>query len=206
MFAALTTGPVHFVHREVDVTVDEDDATLKGIEAEAVRDYRRAESARRRGADKRTRVVAVRFTDAEFEDLERTALGDNYRQLGAWIREVPVRLMIDVRRKRRSAERAARGESVGTSAGGSSVPAESAGGSTAGVLSVEQWQLVHDLRVELSKVGNNVNQIARGLHGEAKPMDERRYARALEVTTEHVDATRREVARLYELLARLEER
>jgi len=181
-------------------------AADKALAAQVLRLYRRAESERQRGGVKRTRVVAVRFTDAEHSELEQAALSDNYRQLGAWIREVPVRLMLDMRRKQRSAERAARGESAGTSAGGSSVPAESAGGSTAGALSVEQWQLVHDLRVELSKVGNNVNQIARGLHGEAKPMDERRYARALEVTTEHMDATRREVARLYELLARLEER
>lgn len=176
----------------------------EGVGPEAVRAYRRELNELARRGEKRTRVVAVRFTEAEYREVERTALEENYRQLGAWIRERPVKLLVSVTRKRRSAERRERGQQEDTTA--VEVPAESAGGSTAGALSVEQWQLVHDLRVELSRVGNNVNQIARGLHGEAKPMDERRYARALEVTTEHMDATRREVARLYELLSRLEER
>lgn len=189
--------------QEVDVTVEGGgSAADKAMAAEVMRLYRRVESERHRGGVKRTRVVAVRFTDAEHAELERAALDDNCRQLGAWIRDVPVRLMLDLRRKQRGAERADRGDSSGRSL----APAESASGSTAGALSVEQWQLVHDLRVELSKVGNNMNQVARSLNGEAKPMDERRYERALEVSNEQLAATRAEVARLYELLARLEER
>lgn len=174
-----------------------DDVDAEGVGPEAVRAYRRELNEKARRGEKRTRVVAVRFTEAEYREVERTALEDNYRQLGAWIRERPVKLFVGVTRKRRGAERRERGQQQG--------PAGSAGGSAAGVLSVEQWQLVHDLRVELSKVGNNVNQVARSLNGEAKPMDERRYAKALEVTNDRMDATRREVARLYELLARLEE-
>ena len=187
---------------DVPNQVDADD----GVTPEALRVYRRELNEKARRGEKRTRVVAVRFTEAEYREVERTALEDNYRQLGAWIREQPVKLFVGVVRKRRSAERRERGQQVDAMAA-AEMPAESAGGSTAaGVLSVEQWQLVHDLRVELSKVGNNVNQLARALNGEAKPMDDQRYAKALEVTNGQLDATRGEVARLYELLARLEER
>lgn len=188
---------------------DDDD---EGVGPEAVRAYRRELNELARRGEKRTRVVAVRFTEAEYREVERTALEENYRQLGAWIRERPVRLLVSVTRKRRSAERRERGQQEDTpaaeSAGGSTeAPAESVGGSTAGVLSVEQWQLVHDLRVELSRVGNNVNQVARALNtAESAPKSDGQWRKALEVTNERMDATRGEVARLYELLSRLEER
>lgn len=177
----------------------DDDA--EGVGPEAVRAYRRELNELARRGEKRTRVVAVRFTEAEYREVERTALEENYRQLGAWIRERPVKLLVSVTRKRRSAERRERGQQEDTPA------AESAGGSTAGVLSVEQWQLVHDLRVGLSRVGNNVNQVARALNSaESAPRSDGQWRKALEVTNERMDATRGEVARLYELLSRLEER
>lgn len=185
-----------------NLTATDDD--IEGVGPEALRAYRRELNEQARRGEKRTRVVAVRFTEAEYREVERTALADNYRQLGAWIRERPVKLFVNVTRKRRSAERRERGQQEDRTA---EMPADDAGGSVAGVLSVEQWQLVHDLRVELSKVGNNVNQVARALNtAESAPRSEGQWRKALEVTNERMDATRGEVARLYELLARLEER
>ena len=180
-------------------------ADTEGVGPEAVRAYRRELNEQARRGEKRTRVVAVRFTEAEYREVERTALEENYRQLGAWIRERPVKLLVSVTRKRRSAARRERGQQEDTTA--VEVSAESAGGSTAGALSVEQWQLVHDLRAQLSRVGNNVNQVARALNtAESAPKSDGQWRKALEVTNERMDATRREVARLYELLSRLEER
>ena len=90
---------------DVPNQVDADD----GVTPEALRVYRRELNEKARRGEKRTRVVAVRFTEAEYREVERTALEDNYRQLGAWIREQPVKLFVGVVRKRRSAERRERG-------------------------------------------------------------------------------------------------
>ncbi|KJR05918.1 plasmid mobilization relaxosome protein MobC [Gordonia sihwensis] len=135
----------------------------------------------RAAGTKRERVVAVRFTDDELDAVDRAAREDGYRQLGAWIRDWPVRLLIDVRRKE---------------LGAAADEASAAGTDSA---AVEQWQSVHELRIELSRIGSNLNQLTRAVHSPEQPVPAAELAAVLE-------RTRAQVAQLYEVCAVIEER
>ncbi|NKW34915.1 plasmid mobilization relaxosome protein MobC [Rhodococcus hoagii] len=91
---------------------------------------------------KRTRTVAVRLTDAEEAVWIDAALADGHRQLGAWVRERAVAGYLGKVRPR-------------------------AGG---GGLSAEAAAEVAAMRQQMTKVGNNLNQIARAVNsGQVSP-------------------------------------
>lgn len=85
---------------------------------------------------KRTRTVAVRLTVAEESAWIAAALADGHRQLGAWVREKAVAGYL--------------GRARPTTA------------TTA--LSQEAVAEINAVRNELSRVGNNLNQIARAVN------------------------------------------
>ncbi|WP_072844524.1 plasmid mobilization relaxosome protein MobC [Rhodococcus tukisamuensis] len=92
---------------------------------------------------KRTRTVAVRLTDAEEAAWIAAALVDGHRQLGAWVRERAVAGYLG---------------KVRPKAGG-------------GGLSPEDAAEVAALRQEMTKWGNNLNQVAKAINsGQVPPV------------------------------------
>lgn len=109
--------------------------------------------------EKRTRTVAVRLTVAEESAWIAAALADGHRQLGAWVREKAVAGYL-----------------------GRARPSTASTG-----LSVEAVAEINAVRNDLSRIGNNLNQIARAVNsGQIPPnlvqhleKDWGKYGRAL---------------------------
>ncbi|WKX02140.1 MobC family plasmid mobilization relaxosome protein (plasmid) [Rhodococcus aetherivorans] len=93
------------------------------------------------GPAKRTRTVAVRLTDAEEAAWIAAAAADGHRQIGAWVRERAVAGYLG---------------KVRPKAGG-------------GGLSAEAAAEVAAMRQQMTKVGNNLNQIARAINSGQVP-------------------------------------
>ena len=89
---------------------------------------------------KRTRTVAVRLTDAEEAAWIDAALADGHRQLGAWVRERAVAGYLG------------------------KVRPPSGGG-----LSAEATAEIAALRQEMTRWGNNLNQIAKAINSGQAP-------------------------------------
>lgn len=93
---------------------------------------------------KRTRTVAVRLTEQEEDAWISAALADGHRQLGAWVRERAVAGYLGKVRPK-----------------------------TGGGLSAEAAAEVAALRQEMTRWGNNLNQIARAINaGQVSPQIE----------------------------------
>ncbi|WP_301851137.1 plasmid mobilization relaxosome protein MobC [Rhodococcus pyridinivorans] len=90
---------------------------------------------------KRTRTVAVRLTDAEEAAWIAAAAADGHRQLGAWVRERAVAGYLG------------------------KVRAKTGGGG----LSAEAAAEVAAMRQQMTKVGNNLNQIAKAINAGQVP-------------------------------------
>lgn len=90
---------------------------------------------------KRTRTVAVRLTDAEEAAWIDAALADGHRQLGAWVRERAVAGYL-----------------------GKVRPKAGSGG-----MSPEAAAEVAAMRQQMTKVGNNLNQIAKAINAGQVP-------------------------------------
>ena len=117
--------------------------------ADAASDDRRAEARATASptagaaAAKRTCTVAVRLTDAEEAAWIAAALADGHRQLGAWVRERAVAGYLGKVRPKAAA------------GGGLSAPAAAE---------------VAALRQEMTRWGNNLNQIAKAINaGQVSP-------------------------------------
>ncbi|EOM74208.1 plasmid mobilization relaxosome protein MobC (plasmid) [Rhodococcus rhodnii] len=114
--------------------------------ADAASDDRRTEvrAAASRAADaapaKRTRTVAVRLTDGEEAAWIDAALADGHRQLGAWVRERAVAGYLGKVRPK-----------------------------TGSGMSAEAAAEVAAMRQQMTKVGNNLNQIARAINAGQVP-------------------------------------
>jgi hypothetical protein len=89
---------------------------------------------------KRTRTVAVRLTDAEEAVWIEAALADGHRQLGAWVRERAVAGYLGKVRPK-----------------------------TGGGLSAEAAAEVAAMRQQMTRVGNNLNQIAKAINAGQVP-------------------------------------
>ncbi len=89
---------------------------------------------------KRTRTVAVRVTDAEEAAWIAAALADGHRQLGAWVRERAVAGYLGKVRPK-----------------------------TGSGLSAEAVAEVAEMRQQMTRVGNNLNQIAKAINAGQVP-------------------------------------
>lgn len=89
---------------------------------------------------KRTRTVAVRLTDAEEAAWIAAALADGHRQLGAWVRERAVAGYLGKVRPK-----------------------------TGSGLSAEAVAEVAEMRQQMTRVGNNLNQIAKAINAGQVP-------------------------------------
>jgi len=96
----------------------------------------------RGGAEKRTRLVAVRVTPAEWTAWDERRAASGRREMGAWVRAVV-----------NEAER---------------VPARSASPRRAGDVPVVP-EVNREVRGQLARAGNNLNQLARAVNAGAAP-------------------------------------
>jgi len=96
----------------------------------------------RGGTEKRTRLVAVRVTPAEWAAWDERRAASGRREMGAWVRAVV-----------NEAER---------------VPARSASPRRAGDVPVVP-EVNREVRGQLARAGNNLNQLARAVNAGATP-------------------------------------
>ncbi len=137
---------------------------------------------------KRTRVVAVRLNDAEFAAWEAATLASHRRQVGAWVRDEAVAVYL------RATKNVRRTPSPATPDADPAVDGEGDAGAAA-----QQVAELAALRGELSRVGNNINQIAAVLNQPSHPAHEAARADAGRVIGE----VGPQLGRVYELLSEL---
>lgn len=136
---------------------------------------------------KRTRVVAVRLNDAEFASWEAATLASGRRQIGAWVRDEAVAVYL------RATKNARRSTAPAT-------PDDAPAGTTADAgVAARQVAELAALRGELSRVGNNINQIAAVLNQPSHPAHEAARADAGRVIAEMGPS----LGRVYEVLTEL---